>query len=81
MTDLRTRFTDEMKTSMKAGNSEKTATIRLIIAAMKLKDVDARGAGREQAEEPELLSMLQGMIKQRNESVAVYEKGGRPELA
>lgn len=81
MSDLRTRFTDDMKTAMKAGESEKVATIRLIIAAMKMKDVDARGAGREKAEEPELLAMMQTMIKQRQESSKVFRDNGRPELA
>lgn len=81
MTDLRTRFTDDMKTAMKAGDSATTATIRLIIAAMKMKDVDARGAGKEQAGEAELFSMMQTMIKQRQESSKVFRDNARPELA
>jgi len=81
MTDLRTRFTDDMKTAMKAGDSAKTATIRLIISAMKMKDVDARGAGREQADEAEIMSMMQTMIKQRQESSKVFRDNARPELA
>lgn len=81
MSDLRTRFTDDMKTAMKAGDTATTATIRLIIAAMKMKDVDARGAGREKAEDSELMSMMQTMIKQRQESSKVFRDNGRPELA
>lgn len=70
-----------MKTAMKAGDSAKTATIRLIISAMKMKDVDARGAGREQADEAEIMSMMQTMIKQRQESSKVFRDNARPELA
>jgi uncharacterized protein YqeY len=81
MADLRTRFTDDMKTAMKSGDTAATATIRLIISAMKMKDVDARGAGKEKAEEPELFSMMQTMIKQRQESSKVFRDNGRPELA
>lgn len=81
MTDLRTRFTDDMKTAMKAGDSAATGTIRLIIAAMKMKDVDARGAGKEKAEDADIISMMQTMIKQRNESSKVFRDNNRPELA
>jgi hypothetical protein len=81
MTDLRTRFTDDMKTAMKAGDANTTATIRLIIAAMKMKDVDARGAGKDQASDAELFSMMQTMIKQRQESSKVFRDNARPELA
>lgn len=81
MTDLRTRFTDDMKTAMKAGDANTTATIRLIIAAMKMKDVDARGAGKDQAGEAELFAMMQTMIKQRQESSKVFRDNARPELA
>jgi uncharacterized protein YqeY len=55
--------------------------IRLIMAALKEKDIEARGAGRGEASAEEILGMLQKMIKQRQESAEVYDKGGRPELA
>lgn len=77
MTDLRTRFTDDMKTAMKAGDKDTTATIRLIIAAMKVKDTEGKG----QADEPALMAMMQTMIKQRQESSKVFRDNGRPELA
>jgi len=81
MSDLRKRFTDEMKESMKAGDSAKTGTIRLIIAALKEKDINARGAGKGQAEEGEILSMLQSMVKQRQESLKIYQDNNRADLA
>ena len=55
--------------------------IRLIIAAQKEKDVEARGKGLEKASDADLLSMMQTMIKQRNESIKVYNEGNRPDLA
>lgn len=77
MADLRTRFTEDMKTSMKAGDSATTATIRLIIAAMKVKDTEGKGL----ADETALMSMMQTMIKQRQESSKIFRDNGRPELA
>ena len=78
---LRARFTTEMKEAMKAGDKERLATVRMIQAALKDKDIEARGLGKEPASDEEILSLLQKMIKQRTESAAVYEQGGRPELA
>ena len=78
---LRARLTTEMKEAMKAGEKAKLATIRMIQAALKDKDIEARGLGKEPASDDEILALLQKMIKQRNESAAVYEQGGRPELA
>jgi uncharacterized protein YqeY len=78
---LRTRFTDEMKTAMKAGDKDALGTIRLIISELKNKDVEARGAGKEQASEEEILGLLQKMIKQRQESESVYAENGRADLA
>ena len=81
MTSLRERFMPDMKEAMKAGEKEKVAAIRLIVAALKEKDIEARGAGRGEASAEEILGVLQKMIKQRQESAEVYDKGGRPELA
>jgi uncharacterized protein YqeY len=78
---LRERLTAEMKEAMKAGDKPKLATVRMIQAALKDKDIEARGLGREPASDEEILALLQKMIKQRNESAGVYEQGGRPELA
>jgi uncharacterized protein len=78
---MRDRFTTEMKEALKAGNKRKLGTVRLIQAALKDKDIEARGAGREKATDYEILVLLQKMIKQRQESIAIYEQAGRQELA
>ncbi|WP_408902553.1 GatB/YqeY domain-containing protein [Methylobacterium radiotolerans] len=78
---LRARFTTEMKEAMKAGDKDRLATIRMIQAALKDRDIEARGNGKEPISEEEILSLLQKMVKQRTESASVYEQGGRPELA
>lgn len=78
---MREQFTEEMKVAMKAGDKGRVAAIRLIIAALKEKDIEARGAGREAASADEVLGVLQKMIKQRQESADIYAKNGRPELA
>ncbi|KAB1071070.1 GatB/YqeY domain-containing protein [Methylobacterium planeticum] len=78
---LRERFTVEMKGAMKAGDKAKLATVRMIQAALKDKDIEARGLGKEPASDEDVLALLQKMIKQRTESATVYEQGGRPELA
>jgi hypothetical protein len=78
---MRERLTTEMKEAMKAGDKRKLATVRLIQAALKDKDIEARGAGKGQATDDEILGLLQKMIKQRHESMAIYDQNGRPELA
>ncbi len=78
---LRARLTTEMKEAMKAGDKERLATVRMIQAALKDRDIEARGNGKDPISDDEILSLLQKMIKQRTESANVYEQGGRPELA
>ena len=78
---LRARFTAEMKEAMKAGEKDRLATIRMIQAALKDRDIEARGQGKEAISDDEVLALLQKMVKQRTESAGVYEQGGRPELA
>lgn len=71
-----------MKDALKNKEMERLATIRLIIAAMKDKDINSRTDGRNDGiDESTLLSMLQSMIKQRNESSKIFRENGRPELA
>ena len=78
---LREDWQKALKESMLAHDAETTGAVRLIIAGMKEKDVDARGKGAKEATEAELLSMMQTMIKQRNDSIKMYMDGNRPELA
>ena len=78
---MRERFTRDMKDAMKAGDKRRLATVRLVQAALKDKDIEARGAGKGQASDEEILGLLQKMIKQRQESAGIYEQAGRAELA
>ena len=79
---LRDEINEALKTAMKARDQPTTDAVRLIISAMKNKDVDARAKGNQTGiGDDEIRQMLQGMVKQRNESIVLYEKGGRPELA
>ena len=78
---MRERFTTEMKEAMKAGDKRKLGTVRLIQSALKDKDIEARGLGKGPISEEEILGLLQKMIKQRQESITMYEQGNRPELA
>jgi uncharacterized protein YqeY len=78
---LRERFSDTLKTAMKAGDKVRVSTIRLIQAALKDKDIEARGLGKEPLGDEEILAVLQKMVKQRQESITIYDANGRPELA
>src|ERR1700753_1290356 len=79
---LRAQLTDAMKEAMKAKDAKRLATVRLILAALKDKDIAARSAdSRELVGDDERLGLLAKMIKQREESASVYRQGGRPELA
>ena len=79
---LRTRLSDALKTAMKGEDAPTVSTLRLIMAALKDRDIAARGKGNKDGiPEEEILGLLQSMIKQRRDSIALYEKGGRMELA
>lgn len=80
--DKRAELTTAMKEAMKAKDDVGLATIRLILAAMKDRDIDARGHGRPDGiNDTEILSMLQSMIKQRQESAATYRAANRTDLS
>ncbi len=79
---LREKLTEAMKDAMRAKDQAALGTIRLILAKLKDVDIAARTeASREGVADDKILSMMQGMIKQRNESITLYEKGGRADLA
>lgn len=79
---LRSRLNEALKESMKAKDERALSTLRLISAALKDRDIAARTrSGEESVSDDEILQMLQSMIKQRRESIALYEQGGRLELA
>ena len=78
---LRDDINNALKTAMKAQDQRRVSTLRLINAAFKNADIEARGSGKPALTDDELNSQMQKMIKQRQESAELYDKGGRPELA
>ena len=79
---MREAFTERLKAAMRAKDTRTLSTVRLVLAALKERDVAARTAGnRERIADSEILRLLQGMVKQRRESIALYRQGNRSELA
>ncbi len=79
---LRDSFPIALKAAMKARDPIRTSTVRMIMAALKERDIDARGKGNTGGiDGGEIQRMLQGLVKQRREAIELYDKGGRPELA
>ena len=78
---LREQVTEALKDAMRAGDKESVSTLRMILAGIKDKDIAARPSGKTDGiGDPEILSLLQSMVKQRRESVALYRQGGRQDL-
>ncbi len=77
---MREKITDDLKTAMKAGDRVTVDALRLINAALKDKDIEARGTGKTLSAD-DVLSLLQKMIKSRQESLEIYEKANREDLA
>ena len=79
---LRQQLSDALKTAMLAKDARRVSTVRLILAALKDRDIAARPKGQADGiGEDEIRQMLQSMMKQRRESITMYEQGNRPELA
>ena len=79
---LREAFTERLKQAMRAKDARTLSSVRMILAALKDRDIAARGTGNAAGiPDAEILRLLQGMIKQRRESIALYRQGNRPELA
>lgn len=79
---IRDQLPDAYKTALKEKDDRAVSTLRLIMAALKDRDIAARGKGNPDGiSDDEILQMLQTMVKQRRESISMYEKGGRLELA
>ena len=78
---MRDAITEGMKAAMKAGDKRRTTTLRAISAAIKDKDIDARGHNKPPLSDADILSLLQKMVKQREESLAIYAQAGRNDLA
>jgi uncharacterized protein YqeY len=77
---MREKLSSELKAAMKAGEKRRVDTIRMIMAALKDKDIEARGQGKAVSGE-DILALLQKMVKSRKESLEIYEKAGRTDLA
>lgn len=77
---MRAQFTDDLKTAMKAGEKRRVETIRMIMAALKERDIEARTSGKPVGDE-DILALLQKLVKSRQESADIYEKAGRDDLA
>jgi len=79
---LREAFTERLKQAMRAKDARTLSSVRMILAALKDRDIAARGTGNTAGiPDAEILRLLQGMVKQRRESIALYRQGNRPELA
>ncbi len=78
---MRAQIGDQLKEAIRKKEKRRVATLRLIRAAIKDRDIAARGEGAERIDDEEILQVLQKMVKQRNEAVKTYEEAGRLELA
>jgi uncharacterized protein YqeY len=79
---LRARLSESLKTAMKAHNHRAVSTLRMMLSGLKNRDIAARDKGNTSGiDDAEISQMLQGMVKQRRESIVLYEQGNRPELA
>ncbi len=78
---MRDRIEDNLKDALRARDKIRTGTLRLIMAAVKDRDIDARGKGKEQISDADIMALLQKMIKQREESAKIYDEAGREELS
>lgn len=78
---LRDDINAALKEAMKAQDKSRLSTLRLINAALKDRDIEQRGHGKDPLTDDELRALLAKMVKQREESAKIYDEGGRPELA
>ncbi len=79
---LRENLSIKLKDALKAKQQRRVATLRLILAALKDRDIQARGEERgEGITEAEIMQLLEAMVRQREEAITLYDRGGRPELA
>jgi hypothetical protein len=78
---LRDDINTALKDAMKGGDKRRVSTLRLVNAALKNADIEARGQAKAALSDDDLLGLMQKMIKQRQESIELYEKGNRADLA
>lgn len=78
---MREQLKEALKSAMVAHDAQKISTVRLILAAVKDRDIASRGTAKDgQISDDDILQLLQSMIKQRRDSIAMYQKGGRQDL-
>jgi len=77
VTTLKERITEDMKAAMRASARERLSTIRMVLAAIKQREVDER----IMLGDAQVIAVLEKMVKQRKESIALFEQGGRQDLA
>lgn len=78
---MRDQINESLKVALKAQDKVRVGTLRLINAAIKDRDIAARGAGKDAVSDTEILEILTKMVKQRHESAKIYDEAGRTELA
>ena len=78
---FRDRFTSDLKDAMRAGDKLKVSTLRLMMAAIKSADIEARPAGKDPIDDAAITNVMAKMIKQRRDSAEQFTKGNRPEMA
>lgn len=78
---MRERIVETLKSAMKAGDKEQVSVLRMMQTAIKDRDIANRGAGKEAADDGEIVAALTKMVKQREESAKVFAEGGRSDLA
>jgi uncharacterized protein YqeY len=78
---MREKINADLKDAMKAGDKDRVSTLRLINAAIKSADIEARPSGKDKISDTDILSVLAKMVKQRRDSIEQYKAGGRQDLA
>lgn len=78
---MRTTLMDAQKAAMKAGDKARLATIRMILAGIKDRDIAGRTGGAEHISDAEITELLAKMVKSREDSIKLYREGGRDDLA
>jgi uncharacterized protein len=78
---MRNEINDALKTAMKSGDKATLSTLRMVNAKIKDADIASRPSGKEKISDGEIVELMMRMVKQRRESIALYEQGGRQELA
>lgn len=78
---MREKINSDLKEAMKAGEKARVGTLRLVNAAIKAADIEARPSGKDKISDADILSVLAKMIKQRRDSIEQYTAGGREDLA